>query len=203
MATGPRYKVPFRRRREGKTDYHARRRMVLSGRLRFVVRRTSTRIIAQIVQALPQGDRVLAFADSKHLAKFGWRGGTKNIPAAYLTGLLAGHLAIKSGVSEAIADIGLAPPIPGSRLFATVKGAIDAGLSIPCASKMFPSEERIRGEHIAAYAKALSEGNPEGYKRQFGQILKRRLDLTKLPNHFETVKKKIVANFSSRRSTSR
>jgi len=203
MATGPRYRVPFRRRREGKTDYHARRRMVISGRPRFVVRRTGTRIIVQAMQALPQGDRTLAFADSTHLAKFGWRGGTKNLPAAYLTGFLAGHLALKSGVSTAIADIGLAPPVPGSRLFAAIKGAIDAGLPIPCASKMFPPEERIRGEHIAAYAKVLSESDPERYKRQFNRILKRRVDLTKLPKHFETVKKKIVAKFSTRRSTSK
>ncbi|MDD3873796.1 MAG: 50S ribosomal protein L18, partial [Methanosarcina sp.] len=30
MATGPRYKVPFRRRREGRTNYHLRLNLLIS-----------------------------------------------------------------------------------------------------------------------------------------------------------------------------
>lgn len=201
MAHGPRYKVPFRRRRESKTDYHARRRMVHSGRPRLVVRKTGTRIIVQIMDALPEGDRSIAVADSRQLDKFGWKGGIKNIPAAYLTGFLAGQRAIQSGTTEAIVDIGLIQPIPGSRIFSAVKGAIDAGLSITCSDKMFPTEKRIKGEHIAGYAKDLSKNQPSSFQQQFGKVSKGRVDLTQLPSMYDATKKKIEATFKSGRST--
>ncbi|MFX1299692.1 MAG: 50S ribosomal protein L18 [Promethearchaeota archaeon] len=201
MATGPRYKVPFRRRRESKTDYHARRRMVGSGRPRLVIRKTGTRIIVQLMEALPEGDRSIAVADSRQLKKFGWTAGVKNIPAAYLTGFLAGHRAINNGVTAAIVDIGLTKPIPGSRIFSAVRGVIDAGITIPCSDKMFPEEKRIRGEHIADYAKDLSDNQPSTFERQFGDLSKERVDLTKLPNLYDTTKKKIESKFSSGRST--
>ena len=201
MAHGPRYKVPFRRRRESKTDYHARRRMVGSGRHRLVVRKTSTRIIVQVMEALPEGDRCIAVADSRQLKKFGWRAGVKNLPAAYLTGFLAGHRALKSGTNAAIADIGLTPPIPGSRVFSAVKGAIDAGLAVPCSDKMFPKDKRIRGEHIANYAKDLSENQPSSFQRQFGKVSKGRVDLTQIPNMYDATKKSIESNYTRGRST--
>jgi len=201
MAHGPQYKVPFRRRRESKTDYLARRRMVGSGRPRFVVRKTSTRIIVQIMEALPEGDRCIAVADSRQLSQFGWRAGMKNLPAAYLTGYLAGHRALQSGINAAIVDIGLIQPIPGSRIFSAVKGAIDAGLSVPCSDKMLPGEKRLRGEHIAGYAKDLSKNQPSTFERQFGKVSKGRTDLTQLPNMYETTKKQIESKFTRGRST--
>jgi large subunit ribosomal protein L18 len=201
MATGPRYKVPFRRRRQGKTDYHARRRMVSSRQPRFVVRITGTRIIAQVMEALPEGDRAVVAAESRQLKNYGWKGSIKNLPTAYLTGYLAGHQAIKAGITSCIADIGLVRPIPGSRIFAAIKGAIDAGLAIPCGEKMFPPEKRIRGEHIASYAKNLSKDAPTLFKRQFGKVSKDRVDLTQLPSIFDTTKTKINTKFKSGRSS--
>ncbi|MFW9831078.1 MAG: 50S ribosomal protein L18 [Candidatus Thorarchaeota archaeon] len=201
MATGPRYKVPFRRRRESKTDYHARRRMVRSGRPRLVVRITSTRIIIQFVEALPKGDRNIVTADSRQLKAFGWRGGVKNTPAAYLTGFLAGQLALKAGTDTAIADIGLIAPIPGSRSFSAIKGAIDAGISVPCSEKMYPKTKRIRGEHIATFAKELMDNQPSSFKRQYGTLSKSRVDLTKLPEMYEATKKNIEAKFKSGRAS--
>jgi large subunit ribosomal protein L18 len=200
MATGPRYKTAFRRRRQGKTDYHARRRMVISAHHRLVIRISSTRIITQIMEALPEGDRTIAFAESRQLKEFGWRASIKNLPTAYLTGYLIGKRALKAGTSTAITDIGLALPIPGSRIFAAIKGAIDAGLKVPCAEKMFPKEKRIRGEHIAAYAKDLNEDAPTEFKRQFGRVSKGRVDLTKLPTMFDTTKSNIEKKFPSRGS---
>lgn len=201
MTTGPRYKTPFRRRRESKTDYHARRRMVSSGRPRLVVRKTGTRIIVQVMEALPTGDRTIAAADSSQLQQFDWRGGMKNLPAAYLTGLLVGYQAIKAGTRSVIVDIGLVKPSSGSRIFAAVKGAIDAGLEVPCNEKMFPPEKRIRGEHIAKYAKDLSKDQPTTFERQFGKLSKGRVDLSKLAGMYDTTKSKIEAKFSRRRST--
>jgi large subunit ribosomal protein L18 len=60
MARGPRYKVPRRRRREGKTNYYKRYRMVLSGHPRFVVRKTLNYIWVQVAVAKPEGDYILA-----------------------------------------------------------------------------------------------------------------------------------------------
>jgi large subunit ribosomal protein L18 len=200
MATGPRYKVAFRRRREGKTDYHARRRMVSSGRPRLVIRITDTRVIVQIMQALPQGDRTIAAADSRQLTALGWHGGAKNLPAAYLTGYLTARQAVQAGVSSAVTDLGLIQPIKGSRVFGAIKGAIDAGLQVPCTKEMLPEEKRIRGDHIAAYVKDLSKKDPEALKRQFGKLSKGRTDLTTLPSLFEATKAKIDAKFRTRRS---
>ena len=75
MATGPRYKVAFRRRREGKTDYHQRLKLIVSRKPRLVVRLTLNQVIAEIVITKPEGDKVLAAATSKELTKeFGYLG---------------------------------------------------------------------------------------------------------------------------------
>lgn len=90
-----RYQVKYRRRREGKTDYYSRRRMVLqdknkyaSPKYRFVVRFTNKRIICQIISATIVGDKVHASADSTELKHFGVKVGLTNYAAAYCTGLL-------------------------------------------------------------------------------------------------------------------
>src|SRR5215467_16229732 len=98
MAPGPRYSLPFRRRREQRTDYKLRRSLLTSGRPRAVVRFTNKFVYVQVAEAKPQGDSVRASASSRELAKMGWKGGTGNLSAAYLTGELAGRRAIANGV---------------------------------------------------------------------------------------------------------
>jgi len=71
MARGPRYKVPFRRRREGLTNYRKRRKLIISRKPRLVVRKTNKHVIAQVVVAKPQGDVTIAGADTRALAKLG------------------------------------------------------------------------------------------------------------------------------------
>ncbi|HPX72961.1 MAG TPA: hypothetical protein PKW51_03560, partial [Methanoregulaceae archaeon] len=68
MATGPRYFVPFRRRKEGKTDYYKRAKLVVSDRPRMVVRKTNRQILIQLVTAEMDGDRTLVSASSAELA---------------------------------------------------------------------------------------------------------------------------------------
>ncbi|MBU7023120.1 MAG: 50S ribosomal protein L18 [Theionarchaea archaeon] len=148
MAHGPRYRVAFRRRREGKTDYHQRCTMVQSGRNRLVVRKSLRHVAVQVIKAETQGDLTLACAHSSELKRFGWKLPTSNIPAAYLTGYLCGVRALKGGIEKAILDIGVNRIVPGSRLFAALKGAADAGLDIPYSETILPSEERIKGAHI-------------------------------------------------------
>ncbi|MFA7036212.1 MAG: 50S ribosomal protein L18, partial [Methanosarcina sp.] len=56
MATGPRYKVPFRRRREGRTNYHLRLKLLLSGQDRVVVRKSARNVQIQLLAPTPEGD---------------------------------------------------------------------------------------------------------------------------------------------------
>jgi len=65
-------------------------------------------------------------------------------------------------------------PVKGSRVFAALKGAVDAGLKVPHSESILPDESRIKGEHIAAYAKSLDEeevkkGSPNTSKGGFPQ----------------------------------
>jgi len=157
MATGPRYLVAFRRRREGRTDYYQRTKLVVADAPRMVVRRSNRHIIVQLVIAEMDGDKTLVSANSAELEKYGYTGATSNTPAAYLTGLLFAAKAKKAGQDRAILDIGLARATPGARVFAALKGAVDAGLEIPYGESIIPSEERLKGEHIAAYNKKAGD----------------------------------------------
>ncbi len=153
MATGSRYFVPFRRRREGKTDYYQRTRLVVADAPRMVVRKTNRHIIVQLVTAEMDGDRTLVAANSKELEKYGYKGSTSSTPAAYLTGMLFAVKAKKAQQESAVLDIGLNRATPGARVFAALKGAVDAGLDVPYGEEILPSEERLKGAHIAAYNK--------------------------------------------------
>ncbi|NPA86198.1 MAG: 50S ribosomal protein L18 [bacterium] len=202
MAKGPRYAVPFRRKREGKTNYRKRLKLLLSGKPRLVVRKTNRYIIAHICLYDPKGDRipaaeidgkrVAAYVTSAALARYGWKGSFKNLPAAYLTGMLLGLLAKKLGIEEAVLDIGMHRPTKGARVFAVLRGALDAGLRVPHGEEILPAEERIKGEHIAAYARLLKQQDPEKYRRQFSQYIKLGLDPEEIPRLFEETKKRIL-----------
>ena len=196
MARGPKYKVPRKRRREGKTNYYKRYRMIKSGkRIRAVIRKTNKYIIVQIIEFAPQGDITHVGVNSKTLFKLGWKGDPNNTPAAYLTGLIAGLKAKKLGITYAVPDIGLHRPVKGSRIFAAIKGLRDAGIEVPASEEVLPSEERIRGDHIAKYASMLYEKDPTLFNSRFSNVLARGLDPRDLPKHFEEVKRKIIATF--------
>ncbi len=147
----PTYRMPFKRRRLGKTDYKKRLKLLLSGKPRLVVRRSLKYISAQVIQFSSEGDKTIVSAISKELKKLGWKFACDNLPAAYLTGLLIGKRALEKDIKEAILDMGLYRSTKGNRIYAVVKGAMDAGLKIPCNEKMLPSAERIKGLHIASY----------------------------------------------------
>ena len=193
MARSSSYRVPLRRRREGKTDYQARKALILSGKPRLVTRSTLKNVTAQIIVAKPLGDEVLAAAHSKELKKYGWKAPTGNVPAAYLTGLLCGLKAKAKGVSEAILDIGLVAPTKGSKLFAALSGVLDAGIDVPHDEEKIV-KERIKGEHIAKYGKSLGAGS-EGYSAKFSKYLVQKLSPEKLPEHFAKVKADVVGSF--------
>lgn len=143
--------MPFKRRREGKTDYKQRLKLLKSGKPRLVVRRSLKYITAQIAEFDKKGDKILASATSKELKKLGWNFACDNLPAAYLTGLLIGKRSLEKNITEAVLNSGLYPSVKGSRIYAVVKGAKDAGLNVPVDEEMFPSDERIRGQHIEKF----------------------------------------------------
>jgi len=180
--------MAFRRRREGKTDYRARYKMIETGKPRLVVRITTYHVIAQIINVGMEGDETLVSAHSKQLQKMGWKGATANTAAAYLTGYLCGKRALKAGITEAVLDIGMRPAIRGSKVFAALKGAVDAGLNVPHGEAILPDESRIRGEHIKEYAESLDD---EEMQKRFSRYLERGLSPVDLPEHFDEIKKRI------------
>lgn len=103
-----RFQTPFRRRREGKTDYYQRKRLVTqhkakynSPKYRLVVRFTNKDIICQIVSSQITGDIVLTAAYSHELPRYGISHGLTNWSAAYATGLLVARRALqKLGLDE-------------------------------------------------------------------------------------------------------
>lgn len=193
MAKGPSYRVQYRRRRERKTDYTARRILAISDVPRFVVRVSNQNIIVQLVKSHIIGDEILTQTSSKELSeKYGWLASGKNIPAAYLLGLIAGNKSLKAGIEKANLDLGLKRATKGSKIFAVVKGANDAGLYIPNDSDIIPSPERINGSIIAEYAENMED--PLEYETRFSSYLRSGLRPEALNSHFEEVKARIEEN---------
>ncbi len=195
MGQGPRYRVMFRRRRQKRTDYKTRKAMIVSKIPRLVVRGSLAHMNIQIAEALLKGDRMLASANSKSLVSFGWKAPSGNIPAAYLTGYLLGKKALAAGLEKAILDVGLISTTTGARLFAALKGAVDAGLEVPHDEDIVPSGQRIKGENIAEYAAKIHESDTAMYDRTYSKYFSKGLRPEELPEHFAGVKAAIDQAF--------
>ena len=148
MKQGPRYHVKPRRRREGQTDYRKRVNLLRARKVRIVVRKSLKNTQIQFIDYKEEGDTVIASAKSNELSKYNWKFSTSTTPAAYLTGLLAGKRAADKGVSKCILDAGRHPPVTGSKLFASLKGVIDAGIDCPVSEEKIPNEDRLMGKHL-------------------------------------------------------
>lgn len=183
--------VLSRRKREGRTNYKKRIILLKSGRRRLVVRKSSRGIIAQIVEYSPKGDRVITGAGSRELDKYGYKFSKSNLVAAYLTGLLLGSKAKKKGVTDAVLDMGLYPSTKGSKIYAAVKGAIDAGIKVPCSPEAMPKEERIKGQHIKAYAEKIKKDSAI-YKKQFSSYIKNNASPENIAAAFDEAKGRIM-----------
>lgn len=192
MAKGPSYRVPFRRRREGKTDYKARKALIISRLPRVVTRGSLKHMNVQIIEATPTGDKVIASANSQELKNFGWKAACGNLPSAYLTGLLCGLRAAVKNVKKAVADVGLYQPTKGARIFASLKGVVDAGVDVPHSIEKLPDEKRLKGHHIVEYAKNLVSTNIELYEKTFSKYLERKLSPEKLIEYFDAAKEEIM-----------
>jgi large subunit ribosomal protein L18 len=146
--TKPTYLIHFKRRRKKKTNYRKRLALLKSEKTRLVIRKRLSNISIQFINFKPEGDLTIASAFSTELKKLGWNR-TGNLPAAYLTGLLAGKRAKDKKIEEAVLDLGLQTSTKGSRIYAALKGILDSGIKVPHSKEILPSEERIRGKHIS------------------------------------------------------
>lgn len=186
MATGARYRVKFRRRRDQKTDFRRRLELIKSGTPRLVVRTSSNNCVVQVVKFEPKGDKTLVASDAVQLRKAGWKAHTGNVPASYLAGYLCGLKAKKAGVKSAVLDIGIQSK--GRRIFAALKGFNDAGVKVPYGGDEL-KEDIITGKHIAAWAEKAP-------KPMFNNYKKGNLEPSRLPQHFAEVKQQLTNTFS-------
>jgi len=188
MAHKPLYKTKQRRRREGRTDYHARLKLLQGRKTRLVVRPSNKNMVAQFVEYSPNGDKTLFSASSTELRKLGWKYSCSSTPAAYLTGLLLASKA-KGKVKDLVLDIGLKKAVKGAKVFAVAKAVADSGINLPLGD-IAPSEDRITGKHITDYAKSLSG---DQLRDRFGKTIKAGADPTKITEQFKSLKEKLGA----------
>jgi len=140
------YSQILRRSRDEKTNYKKRRHLLMGRRNFITVQISNENTLVQIHKPEMEGDKVLSSAHSRSLIKKGWKGSRKSIPAAYLTGYLAGKKALESGTKNAVLYTGTRKYT--QRIAAALKGIIDAGLEVPADAETFPSDDRISGKHL-------------------------------------------------------
>ncbi|KHG14330.1 60S ribosomal L5 [Gossypium arboreum] len=202
-----RFQVPYKRRREGKTDYRARIRLINQDKnkyntpkYRFVVRFSNKDVTAQIVSANIAGDMVLASAYSHELPRYGLEVGLTNYAAAYCTGLLLGRRVLKMLEMD-------------DEYQGNVEGALDAGLDIPHSDKRFAGFSKdnkqldaevhskyIYGGHVAAYMRTLMEDEPEKYQSHFSEYIKRGIEADNIESLYKNVHAAIRADPTAKKT---
>ncbi|KAL1591013.1 Large ribosomal subunit protein uL18 [Cladosporium halotolerans] len=108
-----RYQVKYARRRAGKTDYYARKRLITQAKnkynapkYRLVIRFTNRDIVAQIVTSEITGDKVFVSAYAHELKAYDITHGLTNWAAAYCVGLLVARRAlVKLGLDKAFTGV--------------------------------------------------------------------------------------------------
>lgn len=184
--------LPFRRRKEARTNYRARNKIVLSGVIICTVRRSLNYVYVDFVKPQTKGDVKLAGANSKEiLKKYGLVSG-KNIPIAYLTGLLGGSRAKKVGIVDAVLNLSPAWYNNSSIPYATAQGCIDVGINIKMGEEAKVDISRIEGLHIANYAKMLKDKDIKEFETKFSGYSAKGLDPLLLPDKVRSVKEIII-----------
>ncbi|MBU0894331.1 MAG: 50S ribosomal protein L18 [Nanoarchaeota archaeon] len=144
-------KTQKRRRKESKTNYSKRIKLLKSMSPRIVFRKTNKYLIAQYILSKEAQDKVEIGVNSKDLIKYGWPkefiGSLKSIPAAYFTGFLIGE-EIKTKKETPIIDFGMIRNLHKTKIYAFLKGLVDAGVKIKTKEKVFPSEDIIKGSNL-------------------------------------------------------
>ncbi|GAB1289952.1 60S ribosomal protein L5 [Apodemus speciosus] len=192
-----RYQVRFRRRREGKTDYYARKRLVIQDKnkyntpkYRMIVRVTNRDIICQIAYARIEGDMIVCAAYAHELPKYGVKVGLTNYAAAYCTGLLLARRLLNRFGMDKIYEGQV--EVTGGEYNVE---SIDVTKRFPgydSESKEFSAEvhrKHIMGQNVADYMRYLMEEDEDAYKKQFSQYIKNNVT----PDMMEEMYKKAHA----------
>jgi len=141
-----------RRRKENKTDYVKRLKLLKGEKPRIVFRKTNRYIISEYTLSKEAQDKVVFGFDSRKLNEYGWpkdaQGSLKSTTASYLTGYLIGKIIIKQKLETPILDAGMNRVLHKNKIYAFLKGIIDAGIKINCEKEFFPDELRIKGQHL-------------------------------------------------------
>lgn len=145
-------KIAKIRRKENKTDYSKRLKLLKGETPRVVFRKTNKYIIAQYIRSKEAKDSVEIEVNSKKLLKKEWpeefKGSLKSIPAAYLTGYWMGFLIKKEKKETPIVDFGMIRMLHKTKTYAFLKGLSDSGVKIQCDKEFFPEEEKIKGKNL-------------------------------------------------------
>jgi len=208
-----RYQVKYRRRREGKTDYQARRRLIIqdknkynSPKYRLVVRFTNREVIAQMVRAKIEGDFVYAAAYGHELASYGIPVGHSNYASAYAVGLLIARRTLaKFGISDKYQgqvdvngeDFNVAPLADGPR---PLRAVLDTGL-----------KRTSTGSRVFAVLKGASDGGidiPHSVTRYVGydseakklkaDVLRDHIFGAHIAEHMRELKEEDAATYESK-----
>ena len=201
-----RFQVKWRRRREGKTNYHSRKKLLLQdkqkynvAKYRLVVRFSKKNILCQLIYSRLEGDFVINSSYSKNLPNIGLPLINNNYSTSYINGLYLSKkffsenfLDIKKKQPKnnftVILDLGLVRVTTGNKVFAAMKGAVDGGFSIPHNEKRFPGfkknedfeievmKDRIEGKHVFEYMKLLEDEDEEKFSTQFKSLINKNLN---------------------------
>jgi large subunit ribosomal protein L18 len=141
-----------KRRKQFKTDYGKRIKLLKSNSPRLVFRKSNKYVVAQYVVSKEAKDKIIFGESSKKLMNFGWpeefKNSLKSIPAAYLLGFLAGNKMQKDKLEKPILDFGMSRMIHKSKVYAFLKGVIDAGIEVKYKKDIFPEEDRLKGKSL-------------------------------------------------------
>merc|ERR1712003_271394 len=219
-----RFQVKFRRRREGKTDYYARKRLVVQDKNKYNTPKY----------------RMIAAAYSHELPRYGVKVGLTNYAAAYCTGLLLArrllqkynladkyegqtevdgeHFTVEDlddgpGAFRCYLDVGLNRTSTGARVFGALKGAVDGGLDIPHSTRRFPGYDdesndfsaevhrnHIFGQNVAEYMRTLNDEDEDAFKRQFSQYIKNGVNPDSIEGMYKNAHAAIRADPSLKKS---
>ena len=150
-------KIPFKRRRQKLTNYQKRLKLIKSNKPRLVIRISNKYITCQLVNYKANGDEVVTSFTSKKLSDYGFKG-SKNLQSAYLAGLVTGLKALKKDVKNAVLDTGLKTSVKNSRIYACLKGALDAGVKIPHGPEVLPNDKLLKKQDLDKYIKSITSG---------------------------------------------
>lgn len=201
-----RFQVKWRRRREGKTNYYKRKRLLIqdkqkynNAKYRLVVRISNKNTLCQLIYSRLEGDFILSSSYSNKLCKIGLASGNNNFSTSYINGLYLSKKFFLENFSfsknknkmknnfNVILDTGLARITTGNKIFAAMKGSVDGGFTIPHNEKRFPGYKKNENFDIESMKNRI-EGK---HVMEFMELLKEE-DEEKFLKHFSDLNKRNI-----------